>query len=181
MSLFAFTITIAKELLPFLKEALLEGQSFRVWLRSNWLTFIFLLTTLAMTLMVAYLSDLIRAQKERELQLRADIVALAKPAETLMTQYQQLKADKRDLEAQVEQLQKDNQDSLEMIEQHLTWMERCGVNVETGQCRVSRAPVRSRRPQQKPEQTPPPEEPEAREGFFRRLRDLLTRNSPEDR
>lgn len=177
MSLLAFTITIARELLPFLKEALLEGQSFRVWLRSNWLTFIFLLSSLALTMMVAHLSDLVRAQKAREIELRGDIVALAPAAQALIQKNltQQLRIE--ELEGRVTELEKSNDTNLELITQHLEWMEHCGINVQTGQCPPVRPTQRPRRPRQETPATPSvPEDTEQRRGFMRRLRDLLTRN-----
>ena len=181
MSLLALMMTIARELLPFLKEALLEGQSFRVWLRSNWLTFVFLLSSLALTLMVAYLSDLVRDQRVRAELLRGQIVALAKPTEVLISRYRELETRNRELTLELQELEEDNGASLEVIERYQEWMQQCGVNIETGQCRISRAPVRPSRPKQEtPSSQSVPDETEKRRGFLRRLRDLLTRNDPEE-
>lgn len=174
MSLFGFLVVIGRELLPFLKEALLEGQTFRVWLRSNWLTLAFLLCALAQTLMVAHLSDLIHAQMRHSTNLRAQLNAVIDPGSELIVRYEQLREKNQVLREENQLLAQGVDDSEEVIERYLTWMERCGMNVRTGQCPSQRPARPPTRPPEHPQQTPTTtDDPEKRVGFLRRLRQLL--------
>lgn len=167
-------LALGKELLPFLKEALLEGQTFRAWIKTNWLTFAWLVNTLVLTLMVVHLSDLVQAARHREHQTATQLQSIQQPAIQLAVKYRQLKDDKARLTHEVGTLQ-------QTTDQYEQWMRQCGLNLQTGQCPVVKAPLTPKpkpRPKPKPQPQlpdPPPAEP-AKKGFMSKLRDLLRPN-----
>lgn len=169
--------------MPFLKEALLEGMSFRVWLKSNWLTFACLVNAFLLIAMVAHLSDLVHQTRVREDQLRADVQELVTPAHALMVRFKEQKEHIAHLESENAQLRVLGNESADAIDQYVEWMQKCGVNVDNGTCRVPRSTAR---PAARPKSTPPPhivlppETEKERSGFMNRMRRLLGRDQKDE-
>lgn len=189
MSIFALIMTIVKELMPFLKESLLEGQTFKAWLKTNWLTFAWLVNTLIMTLMIAHLADTLHLSRISEQKARQEVQVIKRPAEQLVVLYKGLKVENTRLTQEINTLRSDNQQRDLLIAQYEDWMKGCGVNLETGQCRVVRTPIvkPTSRPKTRPKSAPkqPPEtatppEPEQKTGFFKKLRNIFTREKKAD-
>lgn len=174
MSLFTLLLTLVRELAPFLKEALLEGQTFRAWLRYNWLTFAWLVNTLAMTLMVAFLSDHLTNARIEAYKTSQQLKTLQESGQLVLTRYQRMQKQNESLLKANEQLAADNAVQAEKIEAYETYLGRCGVNVQTGQCPSPREkPIQ--RPKPRKTKVNPPKQEEEQPGFFQRLRDKLTR------
>jgi hypothetical protein len=189
MSIFALIMTIVKELMPFLKESLLEGQTFRAWVKTNWLTFAWLVNALIMTLMIAHLADTLHLTRVSEQKARQEVQSIKQPAEKLVVLYKGLKAENARLAQDINTLRNGNQQKDLLIAQYEDWMKGCGVNLETGQCRVVRAPIvkPTPRPKSRPKSVPkqPAEtaaqpEPEQKTGFLKKLRNIFTREKKAD-
>mgnify|MGYP006961541961 CR=1 FL=1 len=183
MSLLSILMLISRELMPFLKEALLEGMSFRVWLRSNWLTFACLLNAFLLIAMVAHLSDLVHQNRIREDQLRDNVTELVAPAHALMVKFKEQKEQIRTLEAENAELRLLAGEGADTIDQYVEWMQKCGVDIKHGTCRVPTSPAR---PAARPRQTPlphivlPDETEQERNGFMDRMRRLLGRDKKDE-
>ena len=136
MSMIAFLITLIKELLPFLKEALLEGQSFKVWLKTNWHTFACLVVMLFMTFIVAFLAESLTIANQQLVKSQQVVDSVKTPLTTLVQEYQTLHTENKRLQQDVEKLQLDNMVQNTKLGQYEEWMGQCGVNITTGQCRV---------------------------------------------
>lgn len=169
MSLFTLLIAVGKELLPFLKESLLEGQTFRTWLKGNWLTFAWLVNTLALTLMIAHLSDLVIKARANEHKVTKQWEQVLPPLHTVLLDYKRLRRENASLQTQVNAL--NNKQA-----QYEKWMTTCGVNYQdAGQC-----PVRAA---EKPAVVPPRPKPirqqlvrprQENPAVIDNIRDLLT-------
>lgn len=185
MSLLGTLLVIGKEMFPFLKETLLEGQTLRAWLRDNWLTFAFLMSTLLLTMMVAHLSDLVHDARHREESLRQQINALAFPARDLIAAHRKAKNRIAELEEDNSELQAMVIEGADLIDKQTQWMRNCGMNISTGACPApsyNRRPPPRRAPQviaQEPIEVPDSEERD-RKGFLERLKAILGRNRNED-
>lgn len=168
-------LAILKELMPFLKEALLEGQTFRGWLKNNWLTFAWLINTLVLVLMIAHLADLVAQARQREQLALQQVALIQKPLGLLVEKHKQLKAENAQLQSTVAGLSVTNQ-------QYVQWMTACGVQYQDkGQCKVqvtsSFTPApKPKRPAPKPEPAVPQEKP----GFLGKLRSLLHPDKDEE-
>lgn len=185
MSILTILVTIGRELFPFLKEALLEGQTFRVWLKTNWLTFAWLVNTLVLVLMIAHLADLLTKAHRADHERFAQVNALRVPIEKMAHRNKQLTVENAQLVSDVADLSLFKAENEPKLEKYEEWMQRCGVNLENGQCRAVRQPVRPARakpvpalqlpPQEQPQQ-PAPEKP----GFLQRIKKMLSRDKPNE-
>lgn len=189
-------MTIFRELLPFLKEALLEGQSLRVWLKSNWLTFAWLINMFVLTLLISVLADSVTGALRREHIAEQQARTVLLYADTMITQYKRLRAENVALKVRVAELEATEADNTATIARYEEMMDKCGVNyTDQGQCRVVRqAPPRSTsrattrpKPRTPPisvpeqqQQTPTATEPKQRPGFFNRLREAFRRDNAEE-
>lgn len=184
----AFLLTLIKELLPFLKEALLEGQSFKVWLRSNWLTFTCLVSTLIMTFSIAYLAEMLVLSHRQIDKSQETVNQLKVPLENFVRSYRKIKAENDSLERTVTQLRVEKAVQDERLAKYEKWMGDCGVNLTTGQCRIVRPQLikpQTTRPRRKPasaipkppaETVPPKDE---KVGFFKKIRSMFRRENEE--
>ncbi len=184
-------MTILRELLPFLKEALLEGQSFRVWLKSNWMTFAWLINMFVLTLVISMLSDAVTVAVRKESEATRQLAAIRAPLQEMVGKYKQLRDENTALRARIQVLETEATADDQTILQYEEWMGDCGVNFEDrGQCRVVRqsTPRAKPRPTQNKPKTPPidlpeqstPTEPKQRPGFFNRLREAFRRDTAEE-
>lgn len=166
-------VTILRELLPFLKEALLEGQTFKGWMKNNWLTFAWLINTLALTMMIAHLADSVALARFHEQQAQQQLQQIQEPLGRLVNQYKALLAENTQLKSHVEELTS-TKDKYEQ------WMGTCGVQYEDqGQCKVVQAqPLSPRRPRLPVAPHPSPAIHE-KHGFIDKLRSLLHRDKDE--
>lgn len=178
MSIFTLLMTLLKELMPFLKESLLEGQTFRVWFKSNWLTFAWLANTLMLTLIIAYQSDVITLSRKNEHIAQKNLRDVKAPIENLIVLYKKTKNDN-------DRLSQELQSKEVTLTQYRTWLDSCGVNTTTGQCPISQyptaKPTRSVKPssRSKPAKTVPVEQDKP--SFFRKLRRLFTRDKRDEK
>jgi hypothetical protein len=169
-------LAILKELMPFLKEALLEGQTFKGWLKNNWLTFAWLINTLALVLMIAHLADLVAQARYRENLALQQVSLIQQPLGQLVVKHKQLMAENAQLKTTVTELT----DTQQQYEQ---WMTTCGVQYQDrGQCKV---PVVSTQPhttkkRKRPAPKPQPAVPQVNRGFLGKLRALLQRDKDEE-
>lgn len=185
MSLLTLIITIGKELLPFLKEALLEGQTFRAWLKTNWLTFLWLANTLVLTLMIAHLSDMVKLLRMNEREAVEQLQSIQQPLSAFVVDYKRLKDENVQRAINVAQLTETNSKHEATISQYQEWMDDCGLNyLDNGQCKIVRTPPRSSnrsKPRQPQRYSPPAPTPqEETTGFFRKLRDMIRSDKKEE-
>ena len=181
MSFRTIFVTIARELFPFLKEALLEGQTFRVWLKTNWLTFAWLVNTAFLVLMIVHLSDLLTKAHRSENEMFGQVSSLRAPIEKMVARNKELAARNEQLASEHAELSLFKTTNEPKIEQYEQWMQRCGVNLDTGQCKAVRQPVRPARAKPTPT-APPPDinlpqpQPEQKPTFMQRIRKMLGGN-----
>lgn len=185
MSFLTILVTIGRELFPFLKEALLEGQTFRAWLKTNWLTFAWLVNTLCLVLMIAHLSDLLSKSYTAEHERYKQISALREPVLKMATRTKDLEAENLRLATEIAELTLFKAENSPKLEKYEQWLQRCGVNLDNGQCRAVRQPARPSRakpapvihpqlPQEHPQ--PEPEKP----GFLQRIKKMLSRDKSQE-
>lgn len=187
-------VTILRELLPFLKEALLEGQSFKVWLKTNWLTFAWLINMFFLTLLIAALSDTVTATVRREAAIARQLQTIHAPLLQMIDRYKHQRDERAVLLARIAELEAAAAQNQTTLDQYEEWMGKCEVNFEDrGQCKVvrqspARTPNRSTSPNRpvKPPIDPPQEQPPATQteqqkpGFLYRLRNAFRRDSPDE-
>lgn len=170
MGLFSVILGLLRELAPFLKEALFEGQTFRVWIKANSLTFAWLLNTLVLMLTITYLSDELRTSYYRELKVSAQLEAMAAPMKRFAGRYKDLRETYLITELAKRELSKnlgEVETKLETAQADLAAAQR-----ENAQLRKHQAhpPVAKRISK------PPPEKPEKHTGFFERIKNLMNGN-----
>lgn len=191
MSSLAILMAILRELLPFLKEALLEGQTLRVWLKANWFTFAWLINSLVLTLLIAVLADVVGIVSTKERTVNAQLNSIVAPMQRLIDDHKFLRNENAALKVQIQALQADDAISDETLLTYEQWMKLCGVNYEDqGQCSVAKASTPPRRPAatrpkprpqqqsqqppiQPPSETPAQQAPPKKPGFFHRLREAM--------
>ncbi|WJJ55153.1 hypothetical protein [Xanthomonas phage RTH11] len=183
MSILSLLVMLGREVFPFLKEALLEGQTFRAWFKTNWPTFTWLVSALLMTLMLAYLSDLLVVTQRNEHTFAQQLQPVHQSMERLVKEYKELKVENSRLLIENEQLSTLKTAHEAKLDQYEQWMGTCGVNIESGQCRVVRQPARpaarakprTQLPQPQPNIDLPQPEPE-KPGFLQRIKRMLSRD-----
>ncbi len=185
MSALSLLVMIGRELLPFLKEALLEGLTFRAWLKTNWLTFAWLVNTLFLVLMIAHLTDSLSHAYRTEHERYQQVNNLRPLVEKAASRNKELEAENLRLATEIAELSLYKAENQPKLEKYEEWMQRCGVNLDTGQCKVVRQPARSSprikpapRPQPQPQQEPEPA-PE-KPGFLQRIRNMLSRDKSKE-
>ena len=183
---FSALFAILKELLPFLKEALLEGQTFKVWIKTNWLAFTCLVSTFTLTLSIVYLSEGLLTSQRHHIQSQIVVDRLQVPLTTFADRFRVLHLENVRLSQENTNLK---QQILQLETQHVQdeeWMSKCGVNLETGQCRVIRQPVNKPPVRKRSKPTPivpvvkPPDVPVQKPGIFQKLRNMLRREEEEE-
>lgn len=187
MSILSLLVMLGRELLPFLKEALLEGQTFRAWLKTNWPTFTWLVSALLMTLMLAHLSDLLVVTQRNERNYAQQLQPVHQSMERLVKEYKELKVENQRLQVENDELSTLKTTHEARLDQYEQWMGTCGVNIETGQCRVVRQPARpaarakprTQPPQPQPHIDLPQPEPE-KPGFLQRIKRMLSRDKEKE-
>lgn len=189
MTFLSVLIALFREVMPFIKEALLEGQTFGAWLRNNWMTFTALVVVTLLTFNTAYLVDNFHRERKEYAatetvvrELKAPLSFVQVRLQRLMDQNAYLRGENKRLSEQIVLLTTSNSDQASKLQQYEKWMRSCGVDPNKGgQCRatVSATPKR-RAPVPKTQPPPPvilpPDEPhkEEKRGFWKRLGDALS-------
>lgn len=170
MGLLSVILGLLRELAPFLKEALFEGQSFRVWFKANTLTFAWLLNTLILMLTTTYLSDELRASRYRELQVSAKLEAMAEPMQRFTDRYKDLRERyltgelaRRELSKHLGETETKLQDAQTKLSESQSENARLRRRL-AHRPKVTKPPTKSE---------PPPEKPKKHTGFFQRIKNLL--------
>lgn len=171
MGLLSVILGLLRELAPFLKEALFEGQTFRVWIKANTLTFAWLLNTLILMLTITYLSDELRASHYRELQVSAKIEAMAEPMQRFTNRYKDLRERYFTSELARRELSKqlgESESKLQDAQAKLTTSQSENARLRR------RLAHRLKTTKSPPKTEPPPEKPKKHTGFFQHIKDLLS-------
>lgn len=189
MTFLSVLIALFREVMPFIKEALLEGQTFGAWLRNNWMTFTALVVVTVLTFNTAYLVDSFhRERKERQAtetvvrELKAPLSFVQVRLQRLMDQNAYLRGENKRLSEQIVTLTANSSEQATKLQQYEKWMKACGVDPNRGgQCRAQVSATPKRRaptPKPKPDLNviPPPDPPpkEEKRGFWKSLRDALS-------
>lgn len=195
MTFLSVIIALFREVMPFIKEALLEGQSFRAWLHNNWMIFTGLVVITILTFNTAYLVDSFhRERKERQSmetvvrELKAPLGFVQTRLQRLLDQNAYLRGENQRLSEQIVKLTSNSSEQTAKLEKYEAWMKSCGIDINRGgQCRVQTAATPKRRtppPKAKPEMPvlpPPPDPPkEEKRGFWKRLGDALSGKKNEE-
>jgi hypothetical protein len=180
-------ILILKELLPFLKEALLEGQTFRVWIKSNWHTFLSLISLLILTLGIAHLTESLILSNQQHQQAQDIVNGLQAPLNALVKRQRELLNENTELKQAIQELEVAKNNQADTLTQYETWLSACGVNLETGRCKVAVWAIPKKIPAHKKHstsntaktptdrKTPIQSEVEQTPGLFQKLRNMLRR------
>lgn len=165
MSIFTLLVTLARELVPFLKEALMEGQPFRVWVRNNWLTFAWLVATAISTASIAVLSDHIRMCQREERRMYAYIQTLHGMATRTSAAVDIIAEDTRNLRAKLAERERE----VTALQERIDQLERDNAKLK------SRPP---RRVASRPAPVTPPVAPpaEKRPSLGERIKQIFRRN-----
>lgn len=188
MTFLSVLIALFREVMPFIKEALLEGQTFGAWLRNNWMTFTALVVVTLLTFNTAYLVDSFHRERKEYAatetvvrELKAPLSFVQVRLQRLMDQNAYLRGENKRLSEQIVALTASNSEHSNKLQQYETWMKNCGMDLtKGGQCRATVAATPKRRaptPKPKPELNviPPPDPPkEEKRGFWKRLGDALS-------
>lgn len=195
MSTSALIVALVRELLPFLKEALLEGQTLRVWLKANWLTFVWLINSLVLTLLIALQADVVGVVSLKERQVNVQLNSIVVPMQRLIEDHKFLRNENAELKALNQQLLEEKATTDETLLTYEEWMEKCGVDYQNGgSCKVTKSAPPPRRPATRPKSRPqqqaqqppiqPPRDepaqqtPPKKSGFFHRLREAMSPADP---
>ncbi|QVD49389.1 hypothetical protein LUCX_319 [Xanthomonas phage vB_XciM_LucasX] len=184
MSALTLLLTIGRELFPFLKEALLEGLTFRAWLKANVSTALWLLITGLMTLALAHTTDQLALARKNEQAALSTLNQLQEPVKQLATKAIALKDENALLKVDLAQLVDAADASSKKIEQYEQWADQCGLqplmlrNTCPAKTKAARQSAPKTPPRWQPPQhstTPQPTEEETQKrGLMQRIKDALS-------